>query len=884
MMMQQSSRIRAAPHLPELLAPAGSPESFRAAVAAGADAVYLSGKRFGARKFAPNFTDAEIEDAVNFAHRHNVGVYVTLNTLIHDREVAAVTDYLLWLYSAGVDAVLVQDIGIAAIARDIVPALPLHASTQMTIHNTAGVRWAAEQGFSRVVLARELSLEEIARIAWETRQSGIGLEVFAHGALCYSFSGQCLLSSLIGGRSGNRGMCAQPCRKAYSLVIGDQDEYGRPTKLRDVSLPGGYLLSPKDLCTFAQLPDLVNSPIVSLKIEGRMKSAEYVSIVVSTYRRALDAIATGSAYESPAAERDLLLAFNRGFTSGYLFGERHGALMGREAADNRGICIGIVKQYDTRSRTTTVTSTRGIIPRPGDGLHFIPAGDPSRESGFSLNTVPRQKDGDIVIQVPFPVAPGSMVYITSSTDLTHRAREIVAHPADTLRHLVPLDLNVAVRPGGRLELNGRIQTRNGKELTVEYRSDPLLIPARTHPLSPDQLRQQLMKTGDSPFLIIPVTLTYSGDMFAPLARLNYARRQFLALAEEVLVASFLPSPEQVDEAHRRRNDRPERALQCSGSAGSSPSSPLVLSVYTDSLETVRGAVEGGCDAICFEPVFTHPSTSCCVHGYMSSSQTQISTAFGLCREKGVRFICKLPKITRDAFFDAFLPSVPGLAAKGIAEYMVENCGAAYALLHSDQELTISGSTGLNIFNHEAVRALFPFSGQLTLSPELSRDEIRTLTHAARVRGLANRFAFLVQGTSEVMISEDCLLQPWSGCNGKEQGANAARFSGIRDSTGHIFPVRVDGECRTHIYNAAELCLIDHLPSLVESGINEVVIDARGRTGTYAKDMTRLYREAIILVHKGIRHDDQRFAALKDEVRCRSFGSITTGHFIRGLKE
>jgi putative protease len=302
------------------------------------------------------------------------------------------------------------------------------------------------------------------------------------------------------------------------------------------------------------------------------------------------------------------------------------------------------------------------------------------------------------------------------------------------------------------------------------------------------------------------------------------------------------------------------------------------------MDTVRGAVEGGCDAICFEPVFTHPSTSCCVHEHVPSLETQISTASGLCRGKGVRFICKLPKITRDAFFDALLPAVPGLAAKGITGYMVENCGAAYALLYSDQELTLSGSTGLNIFNHESVQALFPMLGHLTLSPELSRDEIRTLIHAARVRGLATRFAFIVQGTSEAMISEDCLLQPWSGCSGKEHGPGAARFSGIRDSTGHIFPVRVDGECRTHIYNASELCLIDHLPSLVESGINEVMIDARGRTGTYTRDMTRLYREAIILVNEGTRPEDPRFASLKDEVRCRSFGSITSGHFFRGLKE
>jgi putative protease len=884
MSMQPFSQVQKSTPLPELLAPAGSPESFRAAVAAGADAVYLSGKRFGARKFAPNFTDPEIEEAVSYAHRRDVRVYVTINTLIHDRELTGIAEYLLWLYSIGVDAVLVQDTGVATLARDIVPDLCLHASTQMTIHSTDGVRWAAEQGFSRVVLARELSIDAITRIARETRGSGIGLEVFAHGALCYSFSGQCLLSSMIGGRSGNRGMCAQPCRKPYSLVTGDQDEYGRPTGLHEVSLPGRFLLSPRDLCTYPCLPDLVNSPVVSLKIEGRMRSAEYVAIVVSAYRKALDAIAGGNPDASLAVQQDLLLAFNRGFTSGYLLGDRHGALMGRDAADNRGICIGVVKEYDRRSRTVTITSGVGMIPRPGDGLHFIHPEDSTQESGFSLNTVPRQNNDEIVIQVPFPVKTGSKVYITSSLDLAHRARDIMAHPSSGLRHFVPLDLAITVEPGGRLVLNGLIHARRGRDLPVTYRSDLCLEPARTHPVTRDLLRQQLIKTGDSPFSIAQVTVTYSGDMFAPLAGLNKARRQFLTEAEEVLAASFLPPPERVDEARRRWDDRKPAVDLYTGETGNSLSSSLLLSVYTDSEENVRAAVDGGCDTICFEAVFNDLSRYCCIHDHMQSLETQIHAAAGICRDKGVRFICKLPKITTDTFFYVFLPAMTHLAVHGINEYMVENCGAAYTLMHTNQKPALSGSTGLNIFNHRAVLALSPMAGLLTLSPELSRDDIRILIHEARLRGIATRFALIVQGTSEAMVSEDCIFQPWLQCAGKDHGTGTMGFTGIMDATGHIFPVQIDGECRTHIYNAAELCLIDHLPSLTESGINEVVIDARGRTVTYTRDMTGIYREAITMVKNGIRSDDARFIHLKDEIRRRSLGGITAGHFIRGLKE
>ena len=244
--------------------------------------------------------------------------------------------YLVWLYSVGVDAVLVQDIGVAALAKKLVPGLTLHASTQMTIHSADGVKWAAEQGFSRVVLARELSLVEVQAIAAETASLGIGLEVFVHGALCYCWSGQCLLSSMIGGRSGNRGMCAQPCRKPYTFVTGDRDKYGNPVNMRTIPVKERFLLSPKDLSTYPHLRELARAPVASLKIEGRMKSPEYVTTVVSIYRRALDAIAAGTWEPENSDMQDLLLAFNRGFTKGYLFGDRHNSLMGRDQPDNRG--------------------------------------------------------------------------------------------------------------------------------------------------------------------------------------------------------------------------------------------------------------------------------------------------------------------------------------------------------------------------------------------------------------------------------------------------------------------------------------------------------------------------------------------------------------------
>ena len=873
--------------LPELLAPAGSPESFRAAIAAGADAVYLSGKRFGARKYAANFSDDEIREGIRLAHTRGVRVYVTVNTLIHDRELRGVADELIRLYAAGVDAVLVQDIGVAALAREIVPGLTLHASTQMTIHNTDGVLWAAEQGFSRVVLARELPLEEIRTIAEKTRQSGVGLEVFAHGALCYSYSGQCLLSSVIGGRSGNRGMCAQPCRKPYTLVTGDRDEYGRPERIRDLPSSGHYLISPKDLCTYRHLPELVQAPVVSLKIEGRMKSPEYVAVVVSTYRRALDAVAAGDGKPEPAAEQDLLLAFNRGFTNGYLFGDRHGTLMASTAPDNRGICIGTVTNQDERSGTVTVRLDGTLLPATGDGLLFTDPAQGREDWGFLLNNAPVARDKKtITFTIPRPVAPRSSLSITSSRGLTARARQIIAHPPDDLVHKVPVDCTITVDSAGHIGMEGRLESGSGREVSVSYQPDFCLVPARSRPLSRDQLEAQLRKSGDTPFIIRDCSISYSGMLFAPVSELNRMRREFLLRAEEALLASAIPSEEDVAQSRRRLAAAfPEHpAATAPGRDTGTATTPLHLTVYADSPEAVSMAVKEGCSSISFEPAYILPHHSCRTgaDGDLRSIKNQVTEVMALCREAGARFVLKLPRITRNDYLAAVLPAIALLHKDGLAACMVENPGAAHAIRTHVPGIALSGATGLNIFNHRAACHLSPPFRSLTLSPELSRDECGELIHAAQKEGCCASFALIVQGISEAMITEDCLLKAVQhGRAGGDVGTGSA-FFGIRDATGHIFPIQSDGECRTRIGNAVETCLVDHLPAIRQAGISEVVIDARGRTGAYTGAMTRIYREAIGQESTGSGTGDR--SLLKNRIKALAYGGITAGHFLRGLKE
>ena len=266
----------------EILAPAGSPELLYAAVEAGADAVYLGGKLFSARRFAGNFTNEEMEEAVHFCHARNVAVYVTLNTLIADQEMKDAVPYLRFLDSIAIDGLLVQDLGVARLAHEIVPNLPLHASTQMTVSNLAGVKFLESLNFRRVVLSRELSLEEIEYISSHCH---VEIEIFVHGALCVCYSGQCLMSSFIGGRSGNRGACAQPCRMPYNLT----NASGEPFPSQN----GKYLISLKDMSGLEDIERLAHSRVASLKIEGRMKSPEYVYDVVSSYRTALDMVEEG---------------------------------------------------------------------------------------------------------------------------------------------------------------------------------------------------------------------------------------------------------------------------------------------------------------------------------------------------------------------------------------------------------------------------------------------------------------------------------------------------------------------------------------------------------------------------------------------------------------
>jgi putative protease len=837
-MILQDTAVR---RLPELLAPAGSPEALIAAVAAGADAVYLSGKRFGARKFAANFGEEDLKEAINYAHLRGVKVYVTVNTLIRDDELQEVARYLLRLYEMGADAVLVQDLGVVYLARQIVSDLELHASTQMTIHNSVGVAWAAQQGLRRVVLAREVSLEEIKDMA---KGMKAGIEVFIHGALCYCYSGQCLLSAAIGGRSGNRGMCAQPCRKPYVLLRGEKDEYGRPLSLQAAPIKEKFLISTRDLSVYRHLDRIVKSPVESIKIEGRMKSPEYVAIVTSIYRKALDQIAKGCWKPSEEDVRELALAFNRDFTEGYLLGAKD--IMGREMSDNRGVFVGTVTSYDSRREEAAVKLASPLEPEQGDGLVIL---SPGQEVGMVVHR-PLLKDGLLRLRTPERVRPGAKVYMTSSTALSRKAQMIVS----STQAQIPIDLRVSWDDGtpvvkGFLEGDKRI----------EVRADFRMEKAKSQPLTKEQIEAQLRRTGGTPFIVRKLEMDYPGSLFAPLGALNQLRRDLLARAEEAVTQAHIPTQKKVTEAQERLRDM---SLEVPGIK--KPRVPSLVA-YADSLEAVRGAADGGCRRIYFELDLGEEKER------GKRALDLLREAKALCTE--AELIWKWPKITRDKFLRF---AVPLLASAEVDGIMVEGVGAAKAALSARPDASIYGALGLNVWNHLSVQqlGLEGFKG-ITLSPELSEDQLALLISRSRLgHPLAPEMELMVQGSLEVMTTEDCIPCLAEG---------EAEFWGLQDFR-RVFPLRLDGKGRTHIFNSVETCLLDFMPRLFEMGLDGIAVDARGRTEKYAREMTEIYLQAIELTEKGGPSLEKDLKALKEEARARSLGGITTGHFLKGLKE
>src|ERR1700736_2135883 len=496
---------------PELLCPAGNWECLRAAVANGANAIYFGLERFNARMRADNFRTEELAEIMAHLRRYGVRGFVTFNTLIFTNELREAERVLIKLEEAGVDAIIVQDPGLARLAREVARELELHASTQMTITSPEGLQLARELGITRAVLARELSLRELKRFP----TADFPVEVFVHGALCVAYSGQCLTSESLGQRSANRGECAQACRLPYQLLVD-----GRQKDLGDKR----FLLSPQDLAGIDEIPELIRLGVASFKIEGRLKSPEYVAAVTRVYRNAIDRAieALGSEEEIatvPAEDRySLEMTFSRGLFSGWLHGVNHQRLVNGPCGKKRGPFVGFVR----RVGKDFVELDAQIQLKPGDGVVFDTGGDTEHEQGGRIYEIRSRRlyfrNGQIDFQ---RLKVGHRLWKTDDPALNRQLRQTFARDPEPAR--IPVDMEVSGANGRPLQL----RVASGSHV-VESSSELLLSSARTSALSKAVLYEQLSRLGGTRYILRDLKINLENDVFIPLGSINQLRREVIA--------------------------------------------------------------------------------------------------------------------------------------------------------------------------------------------------------------------------------------------------------------------------------------------------------------------------------------------------------------------
>lgn len=530
----------------EILAPAGSYESLKAAVAAGADAVYIGGSRFGARAFADNLEEASLLEAIDYVHLHGKQIYLTVNTLLKEREMEQeLYEYLLPYYRQGLDAVIVQDIGVLKFVREQFPNLPVHASTQMTITNVSGAKFLESLGVERVVTAREMTLPEIAEIAKETT---LEIESFVHGALCYCYSGQCLYSSLIGGRSGNRGQCAQPCRLPYK-----------------VNGKTSYVMSLKDMCALELIPDLIEAGIYSFKIEGRMKKPEYVAAVTSIYRKYVDLyLEKGRAgFHVTKEDKEILMdLYNRGgFHSGYYKTWNGKEMLSLKRPNHAGVpAVQVLKQQGKEVKIKALVDLH-----KGDILEL-----PDQENYTLGKAVEAGTTTSISVKCKKPLSKGMIWNRTRNEELLCMLREQIVERKVQEKINGKLILSSGNRAKLELNYGGIHVCLEGEEVQE----------ALNQPMESGRIEKQMRKTGNTGFVFDHLDIELEGNIFVPMQALNELRRQGIEKLETAILTQYRRSdasfqmekyiPEQVEETpvtglyvYVERREQLESALRCS---------------------------------------------------------------------------------------------------------------------------------------------------------------------------------------------------------------------------------------------------------------------------------------------------------------------------------
>ncbi len=818
---------------PELLSPSGNWDCARAAVANGADAIYFGLPRFNARLRADNFSAEDLPALMEFLHKHGVRGYCAFNTLIFTGELADAALQLELLEDAGVDAVIIQDIGLARMVKAIAPRLHLHASTQMTITSPEGLRFARKLGLDLAVLARELSLRELER--FQKEENPLPLEVFVHGALCVAYSGQCLTSESLGRRSANRGECAQACRMPYELVVDGE--------VRDLG-DKRYLLSPQDLAAVEEIPRLIELGVKSFKIEGRLKTPEYVAAVTQVYRKAIDAALNHSTFNDRYA---LEMSFSRGLYPGWMHGVNHQELVGARFGKKRGPLLGEVRGVFRDA----VELTDFLVPlKPGDGVVFENPADTDHEQGGYVFTVQGRilefRHGKIDFTA---IREGTRVYKTSDPAM-ERALQSTYKGEIPIRKNIGLHLSLSGRAGSPLRMEALDEKLNS---IAHVESAIPLDTALKKPLTRESLHEQLNRLGGTPFFLQWLDVNLEGEVILPVSELNRMRRE-LVMKLETRSKGIQPLSEQGLNALATTESERKPVL------------PEMLATIFAQRDTAYRETASRLHVLC-----------------RSNEQIMAALKLGVSRVyvdfEDVRLFAAAVQLVRQHGGDTevFL-ATPRIQKPGEAGYfklitrakpdgvLVRNLGAIDAFATAGLRMT--GDFSLNVANPLSAEFLIN-SGleQVTVSYDLNIDQVLDLLRAAP----PSWFELTIHQHMPMFHMEHCVFAAFmsDGKTSLDCGRPCEKHQvKLRDRVGMEHPLKADVGCRNTLFNAVPQTGARFFGSLKDAGLRCFRVELMEENEVAATRVISLYQELL----QGTRGNENLWRELKAQSKL----GVTSG--------
>ncbi len=796
-------------NLPEILSPIGSKESLIAAVNSGCNAVYLGGKDFSARSSADNFTNEELIEAINYCHLRQVKVYIAVNTLFKNSEIQQLFSFIKEMYEEGADAFIVQDIGTGIYIKKYFPNVRLHASTQMTVHDLEGVFFMERMGFDRVVLSRELSLQEIRNIK---QNCNIEIEVFVHGALCVSYSGQCLMSSHLGGRSGNRGKCAQPCRLKYDFYS------------KNNLISSGYLLSPKDLMGLELLPDFMDIGVSSLKIEGRMKSPEYVSAVTKAYSEGLEKALQQNYKADENSIKQITQVFNRGgsFTSGYLQNKLDINMLSNITPKSTGVYIGKVLYYEPKNKKCIISTECEL--NAGDGIVIWTKTEPHTGTYINSNS---PKNSEIQIRVEGNISKGDLVFKSYDKKMMDCLKN--SYSKDTRKTQIKCSFKAVQGEPFYVKLKF-------ENLVSEFYGD-IVEQAKNQPLSEQKILEQLCKTGDTPFILEIENYIADNNVYIPISKINGYRREAIDSFSEKLISMF-----------KRKSDNFNIEIKKNGNNLYDKK----ICVLVDNVKQLQAALLDNVHTIYIEA--------------KDEFLQEIDLYTAKAHEKGIKLYAALPHICIN--WDYMGNILNRLESSTIDGYLIRNYGQLNFLQNSNKEKVTDYT--FNVFNALSLEQLQSISERVTLSTELNFNQINDFAN--------EKSEIIVHGRQILMVTRQCPIGLYvSGRSGAAYCASKNKKGSyyLKDRKNIDFPIVTDcTQCTAFIYNSQILFTLNKIWDVINCYAGFIRLCFLEEDEKEVKEVIQCYNELISLKPES--------KLVKDKIDMYTEMGITNGHFFRGV--